>query len=287
MERLLRRALAFAGLASLAAAPLVAQRPGPMTPGILRVCADPDNLPFSNSAQEGMENKLAELIARDWHSKLEYIWWAAPRGLARMLNGTYCDVILQAPAGYDLAGVTRPYYRTGYVIVQRKDAAHPVTSLDDPSLKTMKIGVHLFANDGENTPPAMALSAHGVVGNLIGFSTVYAGGMNHPEDIVKAVADGSIDLAIVWGPIAGYYAKRLGADLELRPLPDDSASGIPFNFSMGIAIRHRDHALKDSLEKFLAARAPEIQNLLQEYGIPVQPLTPDSAAQASPSAPGR
>ena len=287
MERLLYRALALAGLGTLAAAPLAAQRPGPMVPGILRVCADPDNLPFSNSAQEGLENKLAELIAKDWNSKLEYIWWAAPRGLARMLNGTYCDVILQAPQGYDLASVTRPYYRTGYVIVQKKDAAHPVTTLDDPALKTMKIGVHLFANNAENTPPAMALSAHGVVGNLVGFSTVYVGGMAHPDDIVKAVADGSIDLAIVWGPIAGYYAKQLGANLALRELPDDKASGIPFNFSMGMAIRRKDRALKDSLEKFIAARAPEIHNLLEQYGIPLQPLASDSATGSGPSNPAR
>ncbi len=263
--------------------PLAAQRPGPMVPGVLRVCSDPDNLPNSNSAQEGFENKLADLLATTWNSKLEYIWWAAPRGITRMLNGRYCDVFMQVPAGYDMSGVTKPYYRTGYVIVQRKDAAHRVTGLDDPALKTMKIGVHLFAADGENTPPAMALSAHGVVGNLEGFSTTYVGGQNHPFDIIKAVLSDSIDVAFVWGPIAGYWAKQLGADLAMTPVLDDSLSRIPFTFSMGFGVRRRDSELKDSLEKFIVAKRPEILALLQRFGIPLLPLPGDSGARGGPA----
>jgi mxaJ protein len=274
-------------LASLAAGPVAAQRPADLSPGILRVCADPDNLPFSNSAGEGLENKLAELLATTWDAKLEYIWWAAPRGLMRMLNGKYCDVLLQAPTEYDMAGVTRPYYRTSYVIVQRKDAPHQVVGLDDPALKTMKIGVHLFSADGENTPPAMALSAHGVVGNLIGFSTTYMGGQNHPYDIIKAVISDSIDVAIVWGPIAGYYTKQLGADLALTPVANDTLTGIPFAFSMGLATRRRERAFRDSLQKFLDLKAPEIHTLLEGYGIPLLPLVSDTAAGAPPSGSAR
>jgi quinoprotein dehydrogenase-associated probable ABC transporter substrate-binding protein len=273
------------GLVAGAAAPLAAQRPAPMETGILRVCADPDNLPESNSAGEGYENKLAELLAATWNAKLEYTWWAAPRGQMRMLNGMYCDLFLQAPTGFDMAGVTRPYYRTSYVIVQRKNATHRVTGLGDPALKTMKIGVHLFAADGENTPPAMALSAHGVVGNLVGFSTTYMGGQNAPGDIIKAVASDSVDLAIVWGPIAGYWTKQLGADLILTPVLDDSVSGIPFTYSMGVATRRRERAFRDSLQKFLDAKAPEIRNLLEQYGIPLLPLAADtSVARSTPPA---
>jgi hypothetical protein len=133
-----------------------------MEPGVLRVCADPDNMPFSNEAREGFENRLADMLATAWNSELRYIWWAAPRGLfARALNGSYCDVILQAPTEYDMAGVTRPYYRTGYVVVQRADAPHMVTSLDDPVLKTMRIGVHLFANDAENSPAMVPVPRRG------------------------------------------------------------------------------------------------------------------------------
>lgn len=274
--------LAGAGISSLAA-----QRPAPMQPGILRVCADPDNLPFSDSTGAGLENKLAEMMAKAWDSKLEYVWWAAPRGMMRMLNGFYCDVTLQMPVLSDMAGVTRPYYRTSYVMVQRKDAPHQVTGLDDPALKTMKIGVHLFSADGENTPPAMALSSHGVVGNLVGFSTTYIGGMNKPEDIVRAVVDHTIDVAFVWGPIAGYYAKQIGADLQLTPIESDSVSGIPFSYSMGMATRRRERQFKDSLEKFITSKAPEIQGLLKQYGIPLLPLPADSAPRAAPGGPAQ
>lgn len=271
-------AILAAILPALSATPAVAQRPAPLTPGLLRVCADPENMPFSNRAGEGLENKIAELMARTWNARLEYLWWAAPRGIGRMLNGQYCDVLLQAPAGYDLAGVTRPYYRTSYVIVARKGGGFDdITSLDDPRLKTARIGVHLFASDGENSPPAMALSAHGVVGNLVGFSTVYVGGQDHPHDILRAVVDQKVDLAIVWGPIAGYYAKRLGADLALTPLPDDTTSGIPFVYSMGMATRRRERGLRDSLEKFIDQKGPELRAILTDYGVPLLPLPADSS----------
>jgi len=242
-----------------------------MTAGVLRVCADPDNLPSSNQAGEGFENRLAEFLAEKWNSKLQYIWWAAPRGMMRMLNGNYCDVSMEAPTEFDMAGVTGPYYRTSYVIVQRRDAPHKITGLDDPALKGMKIGVHLFAADGENTPPAMALSAHGIVG-LVGFSTTYIGGQNRPEDIIKAVADDSIDVAIVWGPIAGYHAQKLGVDLTLTPVDNDTLTGMQFAFSMGMATRRRETALRDSLQAFIEGHRAEIQGILDQFGIPTLPL---------------
>ncbi len=273
----MRFSVTVLAVASLAALPLQAQRPAPMQPGLLRVCADPDNLPFSNEAGEGLENRIAELMAKTWDSKLEYVWWAAPRGMMRMLNGRYCDVTLQMPVLSDMAGVTKPYYRTSYVIVQRKDAPHRVTGLDDPELKRLKIGVHLFSADGENTPPAMALSRHGVVGNLVGFSTTYVGGQARPEDIVKAVADKSIDLAMVWGPIAGYYAKRLGLDLSFTPIEDDTLTRMPFAYSMGMATRRADRAFRDSVQAFIDAHRPELQRILDDYGIPTVPIPADSA----------
>ncbi len=232
----------------------------------------PTTCPLSNQAGEGVENRLAELLAATWNSKIEYIWWAAPRGMMRMLNGNYCDVFMQAPTEFDMAGVTGPYYRTSYTIVQRRDAAHHITGMDDPALKGMKIGVHLFAADGENTPPAMALSAHGIVG-LVGFSTTYAGGHDRPEDIIKAVADGTVDVALVWGPIAGYYARKLNLDLVLTPVANDTLSGLQFAFSMGMATRHREPAFRDSLQTFIDGHRVEIQNILDEFGIPTVPLS--------------
>lgn len=255
------------------------QRPAPMQEGLLRVCADPDNLPFSDSTGAGFENKLAELMAKTWNSKLQYTWWAAPRGISRMLNGRYCDVMLQAPSGYDLAGLTRPFYRTSYAIVQRADAAHKVVSLDDPALKTMKIGVHLFANDQENSVPAMAMSRHGVVGNLVGFGTAYTGVMDRPDDIIRAVNDRKVDVAFVWGPIAGYYNAKLNAGLIVTPIENDSVSGLPFAFSMAMGTRRGETLFRDSLQKFIDSKGPEIQALMKEYGIPLLPLPAASPAR--------
>jgi quinoprotein dehydrogenase-associated probable ABC transporter substrate-binding protein len=274
-----RVALTAALLLASATALAAQQRPAPMQEGLLRICADPDNLPLSDSTGAGFENKIAELMAKTWNAKLQYTWWAAPRGISRMLNGKYCDVMIQAPAGYEIAGLTRPYYRTSYAFVQRKDAPHPVTSLDDPALKKMKIGVHLFAADGENTPPAMALSAHGVVGNLVGFGTAYYGVEDRPSKIIEAVRDKQVDIAIVWGPIAGYWNVQLKADLAVTAIENDTVSNIPFAFSMAMGTRRGEPQFRDSLQKFLDTRRPEIEALLKEYGIPLLPLPAGKPAQ--------
>lgn len=281
MSKLSRGRIAVTtALCLLSATALVAQqRPAPMQEGLLRVCADPDNLPASDSTGAGFENKLAELMAKTWNAKLQYTWWAAPRGISRMLNGKYCDVMLQAPAGYEIAGLTRPYYRTSYAFVQRKDAPHMVTSLDDPALKTMKIGVHLFAADGENTPPAMALSAHGVVGNLKGYGTAYFGTQDRPSQIIEAVRDKEVDIAVVWGPIAGYWNSRLKAELAVTAIENDTVSRIPFAYSMAVGTRRSEAQFRDSLQKFLDTKGPEIQALLREFGIPLLPLPAGKPAQ--------
>ncbi|HEX7426757.1 MAG TPA: quinoprotein dehydrogenase-associated putative ABC transporter substrate-binding protein, partial [Mycobacterium sp.] len=256
-------AVALAGGITL---PAQAQRPSPLTEGVLRVCADPDNMPFSNQAGDGFENKIAEFLAQTWNSKLEYVWWPVRRGFfSRGLNGRYCDVAITAPAGLDMAGVTEPYFRSSYVIVYRKDSGLDISSLDDPKLKQLKIGVNLLNADAENTPPAMALSSHGVVGTLVGFGTFYSEGGLRPEDIINAVVDSTIDVAIVWGPVAGYFAKTARVPLVLRALPDDSLSGIPFSFSLGLATRRRETVMRDSLQKFVDAKRPELQKILEQF----------------------
>jgi mxaJ protein len=276
--RLLRHAgFVVAALLVGVAYPAAAQRPAPLTAGVLRVCADPDNMPFSNEAGDGIENKIAELLAQSWNAKLEYAWWPVRRGFfSRGLNGRYCDVALTAPSGLDVAGVTGPYFRSSYVVVYRQDSGLNITSLDDSALKRLRIGVNLLNADAENTPPAMALSAHGVVGNLVGFQTFYSD-ISRPEDIINAVVDKKIDVAIVWGPLAGYFARKASAPLVLTPLPDDSVSGIPFTFSIGMGVRRRDVALRDSLQKFIDAEQPKLQSILEQFGVPLLPLPSDSA----------
>ena len=267
------RFLALAGLwVALAASPAAAQRPSPLEPGRLRVCMDPDNMPFSNQKGEGFENKIAQLIADEWKSKLEYVWYPVRRGYFRILNGMYCDLIIQAPGGLDMAGTTDPYYRSGYVFVARQDSKlADIKSLADPRLKKARIGVTLLPSD-EQLPPTTALSHYGVIGNLRGFQGMY-NEEDRPEDVVNAVAKDEVDVAIVWGPLAGFFAKQSPVPLRLHPLGErDSLADVPFRYDIAMAVRRRDRELRDSLQKVLREKAPEIQAILKEYNIPLFPV---------------
>ncbi len=267
------RSIALVGLlAAVSVTPAMAQRPSPAQPGLLRVCIDPDNMPFSNQKGEGFENKLAELIASEWNSKLQYVWYPVRRGYFRILNGMYCDLIIQAPGGLDMAGTTDPYYRSGYVFVTRQDGdLADIKSLADPRLKKARIGVTLLPSD-EQLPPTQALSHYGVVGNLTAFPGMY-NEQDRPEDVVNAVAKGDVDVAIVWGPLAGYFAKRSSVPLRIQPLGErDSLADVPFRYDIGMAVRRRDRELRDSLQKVLKEKEPEIQAILKEYNIPVFPV---------------
>ena len=277
------RSTAITMLLGALAVPAAAQglRPDVLKPGVLRVCADPYNMPASDEKGEGYENKIAELIGRVWNSKIEYAWWPVRRGyFARALNGRYCDIAITQPVKMDISAATKPYFRSAYAIVYRKDSGLHLTSLSDTAFKHLKIGVNLLDSDAENTPPAMALSSHGVVGNLEGFQAFFGESTNHPEDIINAVVDKQIDVAIVWGPTAGYFVSRSKVPLEMHLVESDSASGIPFSYSMGMATRHADKALRDSLQTLIATHGPEIQQILNDYHIPLLPLHADSTRAA-------
>jgi mxaJ protein len=292
--RFLYRAGALGGLLTVGLTiPAHGQRPAPLKPGLLRVCADMDNLPFSNQKGEGYENKIAELIANEWHSKLEYTWWPIRRGYYRMLNGTYCDLVIESPVGVDQAGATKPYYRSGYMFLSRKGSGlENINSLSDPRLKKLKIGVNLFVStDGEHSPPEMALSRYGVVGNLVGYSVAYDD-TTRPEDIINAVAKKDVDLAIVWGPQAGYFMKKAAVPLVLTPLAAevDTATGFPMSYNIGMAVRRSDKAFRDSLQTLLDHKHPDILNILKEYGVPALPVKEspkghDEAKASAPAAP--
>lgn len=281
----LARILALAALSVPAAAvPARAQRPAPLEPGLIRVCADPDNMPSSNDKGEGYENKIATLIAQDLHAKLQYLWFPTRRGYFRVLNGRYCDMAIEAPVGLDMAGATKPYFRSGYFFVARRGSGlEDLNSLADPRLKKLKIGVNIYTSDAENSPPAMALSHHGVVGNLTGYSTFFDD-QNRPEDVIKAVADKKVDIAIAWGPLAGYYADKSAVPLVLTPLPaSDSLSDIPFQYNIGIAVRRADKEFRDSLNAVLERKGPEIQAILKQYHVPVLPMEEGSQEKAARS----
>ena len=272
--------LTGAGLA--VATPAYAQRPGPRDPGLIRVCADPDNMPSSNDKNEGYENKIAELIATDLKTKLSYVWYPTRRGYFRILNGMYCDMAVEAPSGLDMAGVTKPYFRSGYVFVARQGSGlENLNSLADPRLKKLKIGVNMYTSDAENSPPAMALSRYGVVGNLTGYFTFFSDQVR-PEDIIKGVANKDVDIAIAWGPLAGYFAKQSPVPLVLTPLPArDSLSDLPFQYNMGIAVRRRDKEFRDSLQAVLERRRPEIDAILKQYNVPVMPIVTEAQEKSA------
>jgi mxaJ protein len=270
----LRRVATLAGLGLVGIVlPARAQRPAPLDPEKIRVCADPDNMPSSNDKLEGYENKLATLISQELKAKLEYVWYPTRRGYFRILNGMYCDLAMEVPAGLDMAGTTKPYFRSGYVFVTRKGSGlEDLKNLADPRLKKLKIGVNIYTSDAENSPPAMALSQYGVVGNLTGYSTFFDEN-NRPEDIVNAVAKKDVDVAIAWGPLAGYFAKQTTVPLVLTPLPaKDSLSEFPFQYNIGIAVRRKDKEFRDSLEAVLARRQPDVQAILREYAVPMLPI---------------
>ena len=151
-----------AGVATLVLAAVVGQRAATATADparVLRVCADPNNLPFSNESEEGFENRLAQLIAGELNARVSYTWWAQRRGFVRnTLNEGLCDVVMGVPGSFELTGVTRPYYRSTYVFLYRKDAGLSLRSLDDSVLRTLRIGVQIIGDDYANTPPAHALA---------------------------------------------------------------------------------------------------------------------------------
>jgi mxaJ protein len=237
---------------------------------VLRVAADPNNLPFSNQRLEGFENKIAELIARELHARLEYVWHAQRRGFFReTLKHGDADLVMGVPSHFDMALTTAPYYRSSYVFVRRKAAPVKVTSLDDPQLRKLKIGVQLIGDDGSDTPPAHALAARGIVNNVVGY-TLYGdyATQNPPARIVEAVANGDIDLAIVWGPLAGYFARNAKVPLELTPVSPQSDGPLRFAFDISLGVKRSDPELKKQLDQFLAQHQAEINVILDRYHVP-------------------
>jgi mxaJ protein len=238
----------------------------------LRVCADPNNLPFSNQRQEGFENRLAGLIAGELGATVRYTWLPQRRGFLRNTLGAHaCDIVMGVPYGTEQVLTTTPYYRSTYVFVYRKDRNLHIRSLDDPALRTLRIGVQLIGNDYANTPPVHALSRRGIVGNLVGFSVLgdYSE-ENPPARIIDAVIARKVDLAMAWGPLAGYFAKRSPVALEIVPvLPAVDPPGLRFAFDISLAVRPDDVALKQQLEAILVKKKPEVDRMLGEYGVPL------------------
>lgn len=236
----------------------------------LRIAADPNNLPFSNAKLEGFENKIADLIAKDLGARIEYVWRAQRRGFFReTLKENTCDLVMGVPADFERALTTKPYYRSSYVFVSRADNPHAFKSFDDPALRTARVGVQLIGDDGMNTPPAHALADRGIVTNVVGF-TIYGNYAepNPPARIVEAVGRGDVDVAVVWGPLAGFFAQRQQKPLKLTPIVSATRTDLASEFDIAVGVRKRDRALRDEVDSVLAKRRSEIEKILDQYGVP-------------------
>jgi quinoprotein dehydrogenase-associated probable ABC transporter substrate-binding protein len=239
--------------------------------GVLRVCADPNNLPFSNQRQEGFENKIADLVAEELGERVEYTWWAQRRGFFRnTLKSGVCDLVVGVPSGFEMALTTAPYYRSTYVFVYREDRHLNLNSFDDQRLRDLKIGVQMIGDDFSNSPPAHALSNRHIIANVHGF-TLYGDYTqpNPPARIVDAVAKGDVDVAIVWGPLAGYFARHSRVPLEVRPVsPQIDQPFVPFVFDIAMGVRRGDQQFRDQLERVVEKRRDDIDRILESYGVP-------------------
>ena len=249
------------------------QKKIPVSTTAFRVCADPNNLPFTNQKREGFENKIAELIAKDLHQPVEYTWFAQRRGFFRnTLREGRCDVVMGAPEKFERALSTEPYYYSSYVFVSRKDKHLNITSLDDPLLKNLKIGVQMIGDDALNTPPAHSLSSRGIIQNVVGYS-VYGEYTepNPPSRIIDAVVNKDVDIAVVWGPLAGYFAAKQKIALDIRPLDPDTKVKLPLTFGISMAVRYGEDGFKDKLDALLEKDSAEIKKIMDSYHIPRVP----------------
>lgn len=236
----------------------------------LKVCADPNNLPFSNERGEGFENKIVELVARELDAKVTYVWWAQRRGFIRnTLKAGLCDVVPGAPTGLEMLRTTTPYYRSSYVFVTRRDGPD-ISSFDDPRLWQLRIGVQLVGDDGANPPPVEALGRRGIVGHLRGYPVYGDYSLPNPTArIIEAVSRGEIDVAIAWGPLAGYFTGKQKVPLRVRPVsPGKGDPSLPMTFDISMGVRRDEDGLRADIETALAKHRGKIGAILSAYGVP-------------------
>jgi mxaJ protein len=239
---------------------------------VLRVCADPNNLPFSNQREEGFENRIAEVMADALGARVEYTWFPQRRGFVRnTLGAGLCDAIMGVPARYDPVETTRSYYRSTYVFVTREDRKLALSSFDDPALRTLTIGIHITGDDYSNPPPAHALSRRHMVNNIAGYS-IYGdySQPNPPARLIEAVSNGDVDVAVVWGPLGGFFAGRQPAPLAVSPVAVDQDDGMPFAFEIAMGVRKGDHARRDELQRALDLRRADVARILADYRVPLK-----------------
>jgi mxaJ protein len=233
---------------------------------VVRFCVDPDNLPYSHESGEGFEVRIARIVASEMNAQARFVWFPLRRFFVRKTLGEgLCDVIPGVPAGFDPVLATRPYYRSTYAFVTRH--AGPA-SFEDPRLDRARIGVQLVGNDLAATPPGHALASHGDIDNVRGFA-VYGDGPA-PRRMVDAIASGELDVALMWGPQAAYFATHASVPLEVHATAAPRwLHDIPFEYSIAMGVKRGNKALRDALDDALARCHDEIRAVLVEYGVPL------------------
>jgi quinoprotein dehydrogenase-associated probable ABC transporter substrate-binding protein len=243
-------------------------------PNVLRVCADPHNMPFSNEKGEGFENKLAQLFADKLQKKLAFTYFPQATGFVRMTLGSHrCDVIMGFPQGDDLVQSTNPYYRTAYALVYKPGELDGLDRLSDDRLKQKRIGVVA------GTPPASYLAMQGLLGRVKPYALMVDTRIDSSaEAMIKDLQAGDIDVGILWGPMAGYYARDAG--LKVVPLIKDSG-GPQLAYRIAMGVRGADQNWKRQLSRLIQENQPEINKILIGFGVPLldekdQPITESS-----------
>ena len=233
---------------------------------VLRVCADPNNLPFSNEKGEGFENKIAEYLAKKINKELAYAFYPGATGFVRnTLNAHLCDVILGIPQGNDLVQPTNPYYRTTYAIVTRAGSElEGLTTLDDPRLKSKQHRIGLVAN----TPPGNILAKEGLMSAVKPYPLMVDTRFDSSSaTMIRDLEAGEIDVALLWGPIAGYYVKNARTKLNLAPIQETAGTRMAFRVAFGV--RHSDQIWKRDLNQFISQNKSELEKILIDYGVPL------------------
>jgi mxaJ protein len=253
------RSLKLLAALSLALASLSA---GAVAP--LRICADPDNLPFSNRAGSGFDDRIISLVARDIHREPVFVWARSRRGFLReQFSRNACDVLLGVPTGVRGVAVTDPYYTSSYAFVTRARQNLQIASFTDGRLKDRRIGLQILEED--LSPPSLPLIRSGHAAQIVGFESFG----KREGDVVRAVADGRVGVAVVWGPVAGYFAQRSPVRLAVTPVSRTySFSGVPFTYSIGFGVHKRDGALLQQLNDSIHRLQPKINQILSAFAIP-------------------
>jgi quinoprotein dehydrogenase-associated probable ABC transporter substrate-binding protein len=249
-------------------------------PKVLRVCADPNNLPFSDEKGEGFENRIAELLAAKLHKTLAYVWYPQATGFVRNTLGAHrCDLIAGFPLGDELVQSTNPYYRTAYALVIRPGSGlGDLDTLADPRLKEKRIGIVA------GTPPATYLAVNGLMRNAKPYPLVVDTRVDSSaQAMMRDLANGEIDAGVLWGPMAGYYAKQATPPMGVKLLLKDSG-GPPLTFRIAMGVRPTDQNWKRLLNRLIAENRADINRLLIGFGVPLldendQPIAADAPAK--------